>query len=95
MSKDPENIGNVLGQFIKENHLEKGIDNVRIKEIWEQSMGKGIMNYTDAITLRDYTLYVSLTSAVVREELSYGKTKIIEMLNEALGKEVVKKLVLK
>jgi hypothetical protein len=40
-------------------------------------------------------LYVKLTSAVLREELSYGKQKIIVMLNEELRKEIVKDLVLR
>jgi hypothetical protein len=36
-----------------------------------------------------------LSSSVLREELSYGKEKIIAMLNEAIGKNVIKKLVLR
>jgi hypothetical protein len=36
-----------------------------------------------------------LTSAVLREELSYGKQKIITMLNDELRKDVVKELVLR
>jgi hypothetical protein len=45
--------------------------------------------------LKGSTLYVSLTSAVLREELSYGKQKIITMINEELRKEVVTVLILR
>jgi hypothetical protein len=38
---------------------------------------------------------VQLSSSVLREELSYGKEKIIKMLNEELGKDIVKKLILR
>jgi hypothetical protein len=41
------------------------------------------------------TLYVSLTSAVLREELNYGKDNIIAMLNEGLEKDCIVKLVLR
>jgi hypothetical protein len=58
-------------------------------------MGNGVNNYTTAIKLERDTLYVQLSSSVLREELSYGKEKIIAMLNEVLGKEVIKKLVLR
>jgi hypothetical protein len=58
-------------------------------------MGNGVNNYTTAIELRHETLFVSLSSSVLREELSLGKTKIIAMLNEEIGKEVIKKLVLR
>jgi hypothetical protein len=37
---------------------------------------------------------VNLKSSVLREELSYGKEKIITMINEELGEELVKKLML-
>jgi hypothetical protein len=32
---------------------------------------------------------VKLNSSVLREELSYGKDKIIEMINKALGKDLI------
>ncbi|MDX1462328.1 MAG: DUF721 domain-containing protein, partial [Marinirhabdus sp.] len=38
---------------------------------------------------------ISLSSSVLREELSYGKQKIIRLLNEEMGKELVEKLVLR
>jgi len=58
-------------------------------------MGNGVNNYTTDIKLDRDVLYVSLSSSVLREELSYGKQKIIDMLNESVGKNVVKKLVLR
>jgi hypothetical protein len=54
-----------------------------------------VNNYTKAIELKNDTLYVQLSSSVLREELSYGNEKIVNMLNESLGKEIVKKLVLR
>lgn len=95
MSKDPENISDVLKEFIKDNKLESGIDNVRIVELWKEQMGPGVANYTQQIQLSNKTLFISLSSAVLREELSYGKSKIIQMMNEALGKELITKIVLR
>ena len=58
-------------------------------------MGPAIQKYTTAIKLQGTTLYVQLSSSVLREELSYGKEKIVKMLNEELGKELIEKLVLR
>ena len=58
-------------------------------------MGNGVNHYTTAVELRNETLFVSLSSSVLREELSLGTSKIIAMINEELGKELVKKLVLR
>jgi len=89
------NMGEALKAFIDKNKLQKGIDKVQVKEAWASLMGNGVNNYTTAVELQRDVLYVSLSSSVLREELSHGKTKIIAMLNEELGKELVKKLVLR
>ena len=88
-------VGDALKEFIQANRLEKGLDKVNAKEAWDNVMGNAISKYTSAIRLDGETLTVQLSSSVLREELSYGKDKIIVLLNEELGKELVKKLVLR
>ncbi|MEK6154923.1 DUF721 domain-containing protein [Flavobacteriaceae bacterium 3-367] len=88
-------LSEALQAFIKENRLQKGMDKVDVKAAWTALMGNGVNNYTTAVELRNDTLFVSLSSSVLREELSHGKSKIIQMINEELGKELVKKLVLR
>ncbi|SDE59750.1 Protein of unknown function [Pricia antarctica] len=92
---DNLNMGEALQEFIKENQLQKGMDKVDVREAWSNLMGNGVSNYTTAVELRSDTLFVSLSSSVLREELSLGKSKIITMLNEELGRDLVKKLVLR
>ncbi len=94
-NKDNLSISDLLKEFVDTNKLQPGLDKVNVKDAWAQMMGNGVNNYTTAIQLERDTLYVQLSSSVLREELSYGNQKIIKMLNEALGKEVIKKLVLR
>lgn len=89
------NMGEALKEFIKENRLQRGMDKVEAREAWAALMGNGVNNYTTAVELRGTTLFVALSSSVLREELSMGKSKIITMLNEELGKDLIKKLVLR
>ncbi len=86
-------IGDVLKQFIQKNKLEKGLDAVDVKQAWIDLMGSGVNTYTKEVVLKNDVLYVWLTSAVLREELLYGKQKIIKMMNESAGKIVVKDLI--
>ncbi|MCD2258739.1 DUF721 domain-containing protein [Psychroserpens luteolus] len=88
-------ISDILKEFVDTNKLQAGLDKVDVREAWSKMMGNGVNNYTTDIKLDRDTLYVSLSSSVLREELSYGKQKIIDMLNESVGKEVIKKLVLR
>jgi hypothetical protein len=88
-------IGDVLKEFMQVNNLQKGMDSINVREAWASLMGNGVNNYTREIMLKGTTLYVELTSAVLREELSYGKEKIIRMINSELGREIVKDLILR
>ena len=88
-------ISDALKEFVETNKLQTGLDKINVADAWKNLMGNGVNNYTTAIKLERETLYVQLSSSVLREELSYGKEKIITMLNESLGKDIVKKLVLR
>lgn len=92
---EESSIADVLKQFISQNKLEAGIDVVNVRDAWKNVMGNGVNNYTTEIQLKNTTLYVALSSSVLREELSYGKDKIIKMINEELRKDLVTSIVLR
>jgi hypothetical protein len=92
---DNNSIGDVLKEFMQVNRLQPGMDKIDVRDAWKNLMGNGVNNYTREIMLKGTTLYVELTSAVLREELSYGREKIVKMINAELGREVVKDVVLR
>lgn len=92
---DDSSIGDILKAFIQENNLQKGMDGINVRDAWATLMGPGVNSYTGEVMLKNGTLYVQLTSAVLREELSYGKAKIVAMINQELGREVVREVVLR
>jgi hypothetical protein len=92
---DQRVIGDVLKQIIQVNKLQPGMDQIDVKEAWRNLMGNGVNSYTNNVILKGSTLYVELTSAVLREELSHGKSKIVTMINEELRRDVVRDVVLR
>ena len=68
-------IGDILKEIIQTNKLEKGLNQISVADAWKNLMGNGVNHYTQDVILKGSTLYVQLTSAVLREELSYGKQK--------------------
>lgn len=83
-------IKDIMQDVLQENKLQKGMDLVAIKEAWVEVMGNGVNSYTKDIQFKNGILLVKLTSSVLREELSYGKDKIIQLLNENLHKTLIK-----
>ena len=65
--------------------LNSGLNNVKVQKLWQETMGSNVNSYTKEITLKNKTLYVSLSSSVLRQELSYGKQKIVDLINKEIG----------
>ena len=93
-NKENISIADALKGFIKDNNLDKGLDKIDAQNAWYAVMGKSIEAYTDSVELKNQTLVVRLSSAPLREELSYGRSKIIININEFLRREVIKELIL-
>ena len=93
--KEHRNMSEALKEFVQTNKLQAGLDKIDVREAWKELMGNGVNNYTTNVLLKNNTLYVQLSSSVLREELSYGKSKIIALINEHLGKPLVQELILR
>ena len=85
---------NLINTFLKKNKLEKGLLNLEVKKAWFELMNNGVANYTTDVSLRKKTLYIKLSSPALKEELSYGKEKLIKLINERLNENVVEKIIL-
>lgn len=92
---DPISLKDALSGFVEKNKLQKGLDKISAEDAWKNIMGPAISKYTEQVKLDGDRLIVRLTSSVLREELGYGKEKIIKNLNEEMGREVIKSLMLR
>jgi len=92
---EPLNLKTAIGEFLDRHHLAKKYGQTEVIVLWKELLGPTVANRTTQIFFRGQTLYVSLSSSVLRQELSMSKTKIITSLNEEMRKEVVKDIVFK
>ena len=83
----------VILAIFKRYRLNYGIDKVRVKEAWVEVVGAPIVKFTVSVRLQGSKLYVTLNNTALREDLNYGKSKLVTLLNEYLQKEVVKDIV--
>lgn len=84
-----------MQEFLKHSRLKTGVQAVQIEDVWEELMGKTIAKYTDSIKIIGQTLYISSTVAPLKNELLYQKDMIVQRVNEALGDNVIKEVVVK
>ncbi|MBN4066068.1 DUF721 domain-containing protein [Candidatus Amoebophilus asiaticus] len=93
--KNEIRIKDAIEEYLKKSKLKPKLDEVKLREAWEGHMGKAIANYTNKIYLKDRKLFINLSSSVLRDQLSYSKSKIIEMLNREVGEEIIDEVILK
>ncbi len=60
---------------------------------WEKIMGKPIAQRTGRLYIKNKVLYVEITSPPLKHQLAMGKSKIIALLNEEVGSEVIEEVV--
>ncbi len=96
MSKHNEHsLKEVIDQLLKAYKLDDKLAERRLIASWESVMGAMIAKHTLDLYIKHKQLFVSLDSAALRNELSLAKTKIVKMLNDEVGTEVITEVILK
>ena len=90
-----QTLSEVLNDFFSENPViaEKLAEN-RLINAWETTLGKATSRYTEKLYIRNKTLYVYLSSSVLRNELSLCRSDLIVRLNKEAGMNVINQIVL-
>ncbi len=81
-----------IDELMNQTNMSDHIYAVRISEVWGRIMGKTIADHTLEMKLKKDILFIRLDSSVLREELSYAKQKIIQVINRELQKNIIKNI---
>lgn len=90
---DVQPVGDSIKALLKAYRIQGKLNEVDLVQRWETIMGKPIAMKTKELYFRDQKLFVRLTSAPLKHELNMSKSKVMELLNKAMGEEVVKEVV--
>jgi len=93
--KEPESLGSVLQQYLVAIGADKHIKEIRVAREWDNIVGPTIARNTEDISLKDGVLTLKFRSAIVRNEISMRKTALQKLLNDAVGGEVVKSIIIR
>jgi len=88
-------LAEAVNDYIKEMNLGGKLSEIAVINSWEEIVGKAISSRTSKIYIKEGTLYVHLTSSVVRNELLMLRETLRVKLNEKAGSEVIKDIVLR
>ena len=87
--RNSEMIGNLVRRYLRDEGLETPLNQYRLVSSWGDVMGRGIYTYTGDIFIKNQTLFVKITSSVLRQELTTGRQNIVKRLNDHVGAQVI------
>ena len=87
-------LSDILANYFDHNGLLKSkLAEHRVVTAWNDVLGDSVSHYTKKVYFNRSTLYVQLTSAVLRAELLMNKAELIKKLNNVAGVDVVRDIV--
>lgn len=92
-TSNEQSLKEVIEELIQAYRLKEGLNEVRLRQFWEELMGSVIASKTLSVDLKGNSLIIKLSSAVMRQELGYKKEEIKKALNEALETELINEVI--
>lgn len=82
-------LSEVIDKLMRAYRLDGKMKELDIIAAWPEMMGIAVSNRTKNIVIKNKTLYLTMDSAVMRDELVHGKQIIIHRINEKAGCELI------
>ncbi len=95
MDHNTKSLKELLSLFIEERRLKGRLYQHQVRTAWTKTMGPTISGFTKDIKLVRKVLYLTIESAALKQEMSYAKEKIKNIMNAELGEEYIQKVVIR
>ncbi|HJB73362.1 MULTISPECIES: DUF721 domain-containing protein [unclassified Barnesiella] len=91
--QEPLSIKEIIAQFIDVNDMGQKLDETQLIRLWPKIAGETVNAYTQSLQVRNRTLYVHLSSAVLRNELMMLRNELLRRYTEEFGHPVIDNIV--
>ena len=85
----PKSLREAIGKYLKEERLDGKLNEHKLIGIWQELMGPTIASRTDRMFIKKKTLYVNINSAPLKQELNMSKAKVLKLIIEKMGIDVI------
>jgi len=93
---NPKTFGEMWSEFIASSPtIRRKIAEGRVPMVWPEAVGERIASLTGAMVLRNGVLQVTMDSSAAGHDLSMRRRTVAARLNELLGVEVIKNLIIR
>ncbi|MCB6973235.1 MULTISPECIES: DUF721 domain-containing protein [Butyricimonas] len=83
----------LVEMYLEEMGLSRQFKEREVCQVWPEVVGGMIASRTKSIRITDGKIFVSFTSSVVKNEILMVKEGLIKALNDRIGSDIVKDII--
>lgn len=86
---NPQSVGDVLRDLLEQTSLQNRMDELKAADLWKQVAGNAIADLTSRPSVKNGVMSIGVPNASLRNELHMNRTRLREIINRNIGKEVI------
>jgi predicted nucleic acid-binding Zn ribbon protein len=91
-SKAPQAVGAILQEMVRDLGIDQTLQQYNVLTSWASIVGEKIARVTMPQRIENGILFVQVSSAPWRAELTMRRMEILEKVNAAAGRQVVREI---
>jgi hypothetical protein len=88
-NKNTSSLKDVMGQLLETYRIDQKFSETELVSAWGRLMGKPIAIRTSQLFVHKKILYVKLTSAPLKHELTLSKSKVLEIIRREFNNDQI------
>ncbi len=88
-------LGDVISELFAKDKLDVRLSQFSVKNSWKDIAGEMIARNTTSIYFNDKVVFVTLSNAALKHELSFRRQELIDNINRFCGTKLVNELVIR
>lgn len=88
-------LGDAIDQLFKQEKLDIKLSQFTVKNSWKDIVGEVVAKNTSEISFNNKVVFITLSSAALKQELSFRKEVILNNINKFCGYKLVEEIVIK
>lgn len=91
--KDAAPLKEAFEELLKAYRLKDTFEEKHLIQSWPELMGKTVASRTDSLYIKNKKLFVKISSGPIKKELSMNRSKVLQIIHEKFGKNVIEEIV--
>lgn len=91
---EAKSIKDIIDVALNESGMASTFDEQKLCYLWPEVVGPGINRYTTRRYVENGVFHVYLTSAALKNELQFHRSRLVEELNKAAGRDVITNIII-